>query len=365
VQLRWKLSLTYLLAVLVVVGAIAITIRATAVDAVDHHMGGLMAEMHRSMMGGEPDVEAAVVAGVERAILIGLGVALLAALMTTFAASAWITRPLGHMAEVAGSIADGDYERRVLYRARDEIGQFSRAFNGMAAKLQTTEQVRRELLVTISHELRTPLSNIEGYMEGMLDGVMPNDPETFQLVRSEAQRLSRLVADIERVSRLEAGAEHIEPRHVPVAAVVGQAAEGMRPSFEEKGLQLEVEADGSARGWLDPDKVVQVLTNLLQNALRYTQSPGVVRVVARQETDSVRFSVEDSGIGIARSDLPHIFERFYRVDRSRSRASGGAGIGLTVAKSLVEQMGGRIWAESEPGHGTTFHFTLPLAETAG
>jgi two-component system, OmpR family, sensor histidine kinase BaeS len=364
VQLRWKLSLAYLVGVLVVVAAIALTIRGTAVDAVDSHMGGMMAEMHRAMMGETTDIEQAVTAGINQAILIGLGVAALVALLTSLAASAWITRPLGHLADVAARIADGDYGRRVHYEARDEVGQFSRAFNEMASKLEATEQLRRELLATISHELRTPLTNIEGYMEALLDGVMPDDPETYQIVRKEAQRLSRLVSDIERVSRLEAGVEPIEPALVRVGDVVRQAVEAMRPRFEEKGLELTVDSDGSGQAWLDPDKGVQVLTNLLQNSLRYTPSHGQVRVVVRSDSATVRFAVEDSGIGIDPWDLPHIFERFYRADKSRSSAGGGAGIGLAVVKNLVEQMGGRIWAESEPGRGTRVSFTMPVQPPA-
>lgn len=358
-QLRWKLSLTYLAAVLIVVAAVSLTIRGTAAEAVGSHMGGMMSMMGGGMMG---DIERAVEAGVNQAVTIGLAVAALVAVLTSVAASAWVARPLGHMAEVAGLIADGDYGRRVEYEARDEIGEFSRAFNEMATKLEATEQLRRELLATISHELRTPLTNIQGYMEGLIDGVMPDEPETFQLVRKEAQRLGRLVSDIERVSRLEAGAERIEPRLVQAATMVDHAVAGMRPQFEEKGLEFEVESVASEEVWADPDKGVQVLINLLQNSLNYTPVPGKVSLETRPDGESVRFTVRDSGIGIAAVDLPHIFERFYRADKSRSAAGGGAGIGLAVVKSLVEQMGGRVWAESEPGGGTRVSFTLPRPE---
>jgi histidine kinase len=242
------------------------------------------------------------------------------------------------------------------------MGEFSRAFNEMASKLESTEQVRRELLANISHDLRTPLANIQGYMEGLIDGVMPNEPETFQLVRGEAERLTRLVAGIERVSRLEVGAEPIEPRVVEVGGLLSHAADGMRPQFEAKAVDLSVDASEHLRVRADPDKVVQILTNLLQNALRYTPPQGSVCVSAQAEGQFVRFSVGDSGVGISAQDLPHIFERFYRADKSRSALGGGAGIGLAVVKSLVEQMGGRVWAESAVGAGTKVSFVLPHAE---
>ncbi|MBN1629169.1 MAG: HAMP domain-containing histidine kinase, partial [Thermoleophilia bacterium] len=257
-------------------------------------------------------------------------------------------------------IAAGDFGQRVSHKGRDEIGRFSIAFNNMAGQLEQTEKVRQELLGTISHEIRTPLATIEGYMQGLVDGVIPEEPETYELVRREAARLSRLVTDIERLSRLEAGAEPIEPRQIDAAEAVEAVTAPLRPQFANAGLSLEVDcADPCPNVWADPDKFSQILGNLLSNSLRYTPRGGEVKVAVKSEDAMVVFAVEDTGTGIPPADLPHIFERFYRVDKSRSSAGGGSGIGLAVAKALTEQMGGSISAESLPGTYTRITFRLP------
>ncbi len=264
------------------------------------------------------------------------------------------------MADAAGKIAAGDFGQRVSHSGRDEIGRFAVAFNDMAGQLEQTEKIRRELLGTISHEIRTPLATIEGYMQGLVDGVVPEEPETYELVRREAARLSRLVTDIERLSRLEAGAEPINPRQMGAAEAVEAVATPLRPQFANAGLSLDVDCpDPCPSVWADPDKFAQILGNLLSNSLRYTPRGGAVKVAIRGEDAMVAFTVEDNGIGIPSADLPHIFERFYRVDKSRSSAGGGSGIGLAVVKALVEQMGGSISADSVPGTYTRITFRLP------
>ena len=218
------------------------------------------------------------------------------------------------------------------------------------------------MLGTISHEIRTPLANIEGYMQGLMDGVVPAEPETYELVRREAARLGRLVADVERLSRLEAEAERIEPRRLAAAEAVEAVVAPLRPQFAHAGLSLSVECREPCPSiWADPDKFAQVLGNLLSNALRFTRSGGAVSVTIQPTDGSVSFAVEDNGIGIPAEDLPHVFERFYRVDKSRSQSGGGSGIGLAVAKALTDQMGGSIGVESQPGKLTRFTFVLPQA----
>jgi signal transduction histidine kinase len=361
--LRWKLLLSYLLTLGVVLLTISLAFRGVATRAATSHMGRMAGAGMGGMMGGRlQDLQEAVSAGVGQAILVGVIVAGIVAIAASLAVAVWVTRPLAHMAEAARRIANGHYDQRVQYRAHDEIGDFSQAFNEMAAKLETTEKLRSELLATIAHELRTPLTTIQGYMEGLIDGVIPEEPQTYEMVRGEAGRLSRLVGDIQRLSRLEAGAEHFEPQSVEVAAALQRAAESVRPLFEEKDLRLALESpEGLPKVWADPDKLHQVLLNLLTNAYRYTPDGGSVVVHAREDADAVIFSVTDTGIGIPEDDLPHIFERFYRVDKSRSSGSGGSGIGLAVTKSLVEQSGGAVSARSVPGEGTTVSFTLPKA----
>jgi histidine kinase len=213
----------------------------------------------------------------------------------------------------------------------------------------------------VAHELRTPLATIKGSMEGLLDGVLPAEAATFQQIYHEADRLQRLVYDLQELSRVEAGAFELKRRPAHIRDLVEATAARLGRQFEEKGVALETDVPADLPPVpLDEDRVGQVLINLVGNALQYTPSGGRVRVAACRQAGELRVAVSDSGIGIAPEHLSLIFTRFYRVDRSRSRAGGGSGIGLTIAKHLVEAHGGHIWAESAgPGQGSTFTFTLP------
>jgi signal transduction histidine kinase len=355
---RWRLFFSYLAVIVALVIALSVALRSLALQTVSSHMAGMGMGGMGNMMTG--DLQAAIIAGVNEAIMWGALTAIVVAVVASYLVSGWITRPFAHMADVAGKIAAGDFGQRVAYSGRDEIGRFATAFNDMAGQLQRTETLRRELLGTISHEIRTPLATIEGYMQGLVDGVVPQEPETYELVRREAARLSRLVTDIERLSRLEAGAEPFNPRALAVVDAVEAVAAPLRPQFANAGLALDMGCPAPCPDvWADPDKFAQILGNLLSNSLRYTPRGGIVKITVRVQEAMVAFSVEDSGIGIPEGDLPHIFERFYRVDKSRSSAGGGSGIGLAVAKALTEQMGGSITAESVPGEYTRLTFLLP------
>jgi signal transduction histidine kinase len=217
----------------------------------------------------------------------------------------------------------------------------------------------------VAHELRTPISTLEGYLEGLLDGVIAPTPETWARLHDEAGRLHRLVTDLQDLSRVEARQLSLTLEAVAPAPLAEAALDRVRPVFAEKGLALAAEIPATLPAIrADRDRVVQVLTNLLTNALRYTPAPGQVTLILSRAAGSseLLFQVTDTGIGLAPEQLPHVFERFYRVDKSRSRAAGGSGIGLTIARALVEAMGGRIWATSAgPGQGSTFAFTLPVA----
>ena len=341
--------------------AVVIAVRNIAINSVYTHMnqmGGMAAIMGDSVQ----ELRDAVVQGISETVLLGTIGAVVVAAVASYVVSGRLTETIGRMADAARRIAAGEYSQRVNYPVDDEVGEFARSFNEMAARLEETEQVRRELLANISHELRTPLTSIQGYMEGMIDGVVPADPETFQLVHREAARLARLVANIERLSRVEAGTERIEPRPLDARRVVEDVAERLRPQLEQKQLDLALRLPEDLPAvYADEDKLVQVLTNLVGNSFQYTPAGGHVVVAAEARDGGLVFAVEDDGIGVPADDLPHIFERFYRVDKSRSAAGGGAGIGLTLSKSLVAQMGGRVWAESVLGEWTRISFTLPAA----
>ncbi|HEX7974261.1 MAG TPA: ATP-binding protein, partial [Anaerolineales bacterium] len=215
----------------------------------------------------------------------------------------------------------------------------------------------------VTHELRTPLATIKGSLEGLMDGVLPGSPQTYQQIYLEADRLQRLVDDLQELSRVEAGAYELNRRAVPVAHLVKTAVTRLSRQFQDKGVALEtLVPPGLADVLVDEDRIGQVLLNLVGNALQYTPQGGRVQIAAEPRREEVAMIVADTGIGIPPEHLQHVFTRFYRVDKSRSRAHGGSGIGLTIARYLVEAHGGRIWVESpSPGSGSTFTFTLPLA----
>jgi signal transduction histidine kinase len=324
------------------------------------------------MMSGTPPgaaaLQAAFVAALTQAILVGAAAAGVAAVLASLAVTAIIARPVRQIAAATQRIAAGHYAERVdLTRLapNDDLGQLARSFNVMTTALESTEQRRVELLGDVAHELRTPISTLEGYLEGLLDGVIAPTPETWARLHDEAGRLHRLVTDLQDLSRVEARQLSLTLEAVAPAPLAEAALDRVRPVFAEKGLDLAAEIPATLPPIrADRDRVVQVLTNLLTNALRYTPAPGQVTLILSRAAGSgeLLFQVTDTGIGLAPEQLPHVFERFYRVDKSRSRAAGGSGIGLTIARALVEAMGGRIWATSAgPGQGSTFAFTLPVA----
>jgi histidine kinase len=273
-----------------------------------------------------------------------------------------IVRPVRQLAAASHRLADGHYGERVPARGEDELAALAASFNTMADALEQTETRRRELLGDVAHELRTPLATIGGYMEGLTDERLAPDPEIFLRVSRDVARLQRIVRDLEELSRLEAGALSLDRKPVQISQVITDAVDRLRGQAEDKGVALEVHVEGglpAAR--VDPDRVQQVLLNLIGNAIQYTSAPGRITVSALTRGGAAEVRVADTGIGLAPEHLPHVFERFFRVDRSRARAGGGSGLGLTIARHIVEAHGGRIWAESPgPGRGSTFAFTLPL-----
>jgi histidine kinase len=222
--------------------------------------------------------------------------------------------------------------------------------------------MRRRLIADISHELRTPLTSIQGSLEGLMDGVLPASAETYQQLLSESQRLSRLVTDLQELSRVESRAYELERRSVDVAGLIGTTLKRLAPIAASHGIDLTSSSIPELPDLdADEDRLLQVLSNIVGNAINYTPPGGTVTLSARRVSNEIHISVRDSGAGIAAEHLPRIFDRFYRIDVSRSRQAGGSGIGLTIARALVEAHGGRIWVQSEgEGKGSTFSFALPL-----
>ncbi|MEW5989053.1 MAG: ATP-binding protein [Chloroflexota bacterium] len=358
-RLGWKLFISYLVVIVVGVVSLAVTAELSAPSALVRHTGHM-----EGMMGGSSGMMDDLLRSFRTAVNEVLAVAALAAFITAVAVSTFVTRrivgPIQQMQQASQRIAAGDYQERVTASSQDELGALADAFNQMAQQLEQTEQRRRQLIGDAAHELRTPLSSIKSVMEGLVDGVLPAEPATFVNLQREVSRLQRLVHDLEELSRAEAGQIPLEWRTLDVAALVEAAAGRLRPQFADKGVVLLLDMPpGLPEIEGDSGRLTQVLLNLLGNALQYTPAGGRVTIQLRAEGRHVIIRVQDTGLGLAPEHLSHIFERFYRVDKSRSRAGGGSGVGLTIAKYLVEAHGGRLAAASPGlGQGSTFTITL-------
>lgn len=364
-RLGVKLFLSYLIIIAVGVVSLLFAAQLSAPGALAGH-AERMSQTLESVSGSQvliEDLNASFAQAVTQILLVAAGAALLAAVIVSTFVTRRLVSPIQRMKAASQRIAAGEYEERVEVLGEDELGALARSFNRMAQTLAETEERRRELIGDVTHELRTPLANIRCLMEGLVDGILPADPGTFYQVEQEVVRLQRLVQDLEALSRAEAGQLLLERRPVDPAALIADAAARLQPQYQEKGVSLDVRLSAGLPV-IDADRwrLLQVLVNLLGNALQYTPEGGQVTVSATPVQNELIVHVADSGIGIAPEHLPHLFERFYRVEKSRARAGGGSGIGLTIARYLVEAHGGRIWAESAGlGQGSAFTFTIPLA----
>jgi len=361
-SMSWKLLLSYLLIIVVAFVVLIGTAYFHTGTAIQHHIADMEAALHAGPEHAT-DLVASFHEAINEVILVGALAGVAAAVVVSAITTGRIVGPLRAMMQASRRIAAGDYHHRVRSASQDELGELGISFNRMAEALEQTEQRRLALIGNVAHELRTPLTSIRGVMEGVVDGVIEPEPATFAGIQREVARLQRLVGDLEDLSRAEAGQILLHCQPVAPAELIGAAAARLQPQFEDKGVELILDLPtGLPAVNVDAERITQVLLNLLGNALQYTPPGGRVDVQAIAQRDALLLSVRDDGIGIADSDLPHIFERFYRVDKSRSRAGGGSGIGLTIAKHLVEAHGGQIRAESSGvGRGSTFSFSLPLA----
>ena len=274
-----------------------------------------------------------------------------------------MTQPLRDMAQASREMARGDYSRTVEVRSRDEVGQLAEAFNRMRGELEGVERLRRELVANVSHELKTPISALRAHLENLLDGVEEPNADTLALMLQQSERLSRLVDQLLDLSRLESGDLPLEVEPVELAPLVQRVVSEVQMARPDRHVEVRNQVpEGLPAISADRERIHQVLFNLLDNAFRFTPPGGEVRVTAVRSNGSCEVSVEDTGPGISQEHLPLVFERFFRVDPSRSRGDGGTGIGLAIARSVVEAHGGRIWAESDDGGGSRFRFRLPVKE---
>jgi len=298
------------------------------------------------------------------ALSVGVTAALAAALVVTWLVARRVAAPVAEAAEAAQRIADGDYQTRLRApRFGPEFDGLTTSFNMMARRLATTERTRQRLLADLAHELRTPLASMQATIEAVTDGILPPDPTTLATLTEQSERLHRLVGDLSAVSRAEERELNLHPVLVWLHEAASGAVAAARPQFDAKGISLTAEGGVSAGTVLvDPDRLAEALGALLDNALRHTGTGGVVTVAASRHDDRCRILVTDTGEGFDPGQGAQLFERFYRGDSSRTTSGAGSGIGLTIAKAIVQAHHGRLLGYSDgPGKGARFEITLPIA----
>lgn len=374
-RLGWKLFFSYLVVILVGVVSLAIVAEWHAPTALARHMANMQAVMGDDADEMTVDLLENFQTAVTEVLVVSAIIAVFSAVVVSTFVTRRVVRPIQVMTAASQRIADGRYNERVQVAGGDELAKLSISFNRMAHQLEQTEQRRRQLIGDVAHELRTPLSNIKSVMEGLQDGVLPAEPEIFANVEQEVNRLQRLVRDLEDLSKAEAGQIPLEKEMMSPADLVKTAVARLHPQFDDKGVSLIFDSSSDLPAIdIDPARMGQVLLNLLGNALQYTPSGGCVTVqcavTGKQELaescplDSetcLQITVHDTGVGLTTKAQRHVFERFYRVDKSRSRAGGGSGIGLTISKHIVEAHNGRLTVTSPgPDKGSMFTVTLPL-----
>ncbi|MFN8123865.1 MAG: ATP-binding protein [Thermoleophilia bacterium] len=308
-------------------------------------------------------------AAFEEALTTSLGAAITAATLTAVIASAVLTRrivaPIRELAAGARAIAAGRLDTRVQVQGDDELATLATSFNAMAQRLADTERTRTRLVGDVAHELRTPLATLDGYLEGLADGVITPTDDTWETLRTQTRRMARLADDLALVSRAEEGRLDLRMRPTDPNEVLASAVSAVGPLAERAGVSLLTALPQQLPTIpADPERLLQVLGNLLDNAVRHTPARGCVTVSADATDDTVRVTITDTGDGIPPAEIERIFTRFHRVDAARTAGTGGSGIGLTVARAIADAHGGHLEASSAgPGTGATFTLTLPVEET--
>ena len=302
---------------------------------------------------------------VNRTVIVAAVIGLFISLGVTLFFFRRITRPVSELSAASGSIAAGDYTVRVKEEGQDELSDLVRNFNSMAASLEKSETMKKQLIADAAHELRTPVSLIKANIEMMLEGVYKMDREQLLSIQHETERMSRMVEELQTLASAEAGNLKFDKQNVSAGKILDRMIALFCARAEEKGVVLEkkvlpVDANGTGHMVVhaDEDKIVQVLTNIMSNALRYTPSGGTITLSATQEDGGIRIDIKDTGPGIPPEELSRVFERFYRLDRARSREKGGLGLGLAISREIISAHGGSIWAGSDGRNGTVVSILL-------
>lgn len=368
-QLRWRIIGSHLI---IVIAGVTILLLATETIQIFTGSAGVQARIEALVQAQTPGMieraAAELLTTFRQTLFISLAIAALGAIIAGLITAVLLTRlilqPLDQITRSSQRIANGHYDERIPVPNSDELAMMATNFNQMAEALEQTEQHRIALIGNVSHELRTPLTGIEGYLEGMMDGVLPSDTETYAQMYQEVRRLRRLTDDLQILSRVEAGQIPLNIEVFDLLPVIERVASQLKPQAIAQCLELVTESNHQQlKVCADSDRTAQVLVNLIGNAIRYTPEDGCITISVDVKQQMAHISVHDTGIGIPRESLSYIFERFYRVDFSRSRSSGGSGIGLTISRHLAWAMGGELTATSDGvGKGSTFLFTLPLAQ---
>lgn len=318
---------------------------------------------------------------IRRKVLASTAIAFLPSVLIAAFFARYFSAKLGAIIQYAGTLAQGDFKARLRTSGKDELGQLGAKLNETGEKLQhmfeqleqehaeleKLERVRKDFVINVSHELRTPLASIQGYTETLLDGAIDDPAHNLRflgIIRQNAERLARLTEDLLTLSRIELKRHRFQFAHYEVNSILSEQVDALMPMAAKKRISLTLEpAPDGTEAFCDSEAVHQIVTNLLDNALKYTPEGGTVAIGAKVVPgDRVMIYAKDTGIGIPSEDLPRLFERFYRVDKARSRELGGTGLGLAIVKHLVRSQGGEVGVESTPGKGSTFFFTLPTVD---
>ena len=359
-SLRARLLIANLIVAGAALGTVAVAVSLVGpgyfAQAMGHGPGDAMGQMMSDA------TRAAFVDAIRNALVAASLIAVVTAVVVSLAVSGRIAGPVGRLAAAARRIAGGHYSERVSEAGEGEIADLALTFNAMAGSLEATERRRLQLVGDVAHELRTPLATLDGYLEGLEDGVIESSDETWRLLRSETARLTRLVDELAELWRAEAHQLPLKIEPVDLAAVCRDVAERFAPLAEERRIAFALDLPSAAMVLADRDRVSQIVANYLSNAIRYAPMGSSVALLARLHGSKVVVAVVDEGAGLSPDQLEIVFERFYRVDPSRTRALGGSGIGLAIVRALADAMGGRAWAESEgQGRGSRFLVELPAA----
>ena len=311
-----------------------------------------------------PEVQKARIA-VFNYFLISVGVAVFVSIILIYIFSLRFSKPLKQIKNAAKVISGGEFGKRLDIKSNDEIGELARTFNNMAAALQNLEEMRRGFIANVSHELRTPMTSIRGFIQGILDGTIPGEKQSYYLtvVSDETNRLNRLVNNLLDLARMEAGEVKMNFKPFDINELMRRSVIKLETLLLEKNIMVEADFEEEFMGVnADIDAIERVVYNLMHNAIKFTPEGGKITISVKSRKDRIQVSIEDTGSGIESSELDMIWERFYKSDKSRSRDKTGTGLGLAIVKNIINEHGQDIWVESEPGKGTKFTFTLAKSD---